>query len=87
MIYPDQSAFPVVRDGEELSQPGLSIRVYLAAKAMQGLLAQHETEECESGNRDLGPCYTSGRHEMLAKHSVKIADELIAALNAEKPTG
>lgn len=71
---PNNSAFPEIvseQDGnrvlaEVYSTGGLSIRAYIAAKAMQGYVSE----------------LTDGiSHEALAKWSVKMADALITELN------
>ena len=73
-------AFPCsMPQKEELHIPGMSLRDYFAAKAMQGLLAQHSTEECESGNRDFVPDYSYRDRVTLAARAWLIADAMLAA--------
>ncbi len=48
--------------------------------AMQGLLSQHRSVECESGARDIEPCCNSDRNKpYLIKSALGLADDLIAA--------
>jgi hypothetical protein len=67
MIVPSYSAFP--SDCMEQS-PGLSKREYLAALALQGLLANYPPH-----------CEGSVSLEVLARLSVQAADTLIDQLN------
>lgn len=76
MIDPNEPAFPggisataKATDDAPPTQAGISIRAYLAAKAMQGILAG------EGGN-DI-------KTKLLASWSVECADALIAELNKE----
>jgi hypothetical protein len=64
----------------EAAQTGMSLRAYLAGRAMQGLLAQHITQECESGARDIEPLYS---FETAAQGAVMLADMLIAELSKQ----
>lgn len=82
-INPDDPAFP---NTLPIDQAGVPIRLWLAAQAMQGLLSQHLTQECESGNRDLEPLYFGGKREdqgKVAKAACRIADALIAEYNRD----
>lgn len=79
-IDPSEPAFPTM-DAKELDHcavltaPGMSVRTYLAAMAMQGLLGQQNGE---------GPYYDNHNcFEDCAVHAVRQADALIAALNKE----
>lgn len=67
---------------------GMTIRDYFAARAMQGLLSQFVSVECDSGERYFQPVYDAcSAREMKAciSRAVLIADALIAELSKEKP--
>jgi len=74
---PNNSAFPEIvseQDGNRIlaevySTGGLSIRAYMATKAMQGLLANEHW------------CGHGGEVEDIPNLSVKMADALISQLN------
>ena len=73
-------AFPVESTSHaEFGLAGLCIRDEFAARAMQGLLAQHVTQECENGARDLEPYYLlQNDDDLLAARAYRIADAMIA---------
>lgn len=81
MIDPNKPAFPVNGQERHPLVTGLTIRAHFAAMAMQGILAG-DTHEGDF----LDPDYkrTDGNNaDVVAVRSVKWADALIAALNAE----
>ena len=61
----------------------MTLRVQLAAMMAQGLLAQHMTQETESGNRDFEPVYLNRLEctDKISDRAVLIADAMIARLN------
>ena len=82
-MKPNDPVSPCILDGNDAAYPiqwsGIDLRTYLAAMAMQGLLAQHQSVECESGARDLDPRYSNPI--FAARDAVRQADALIAELN------
>ena len=57
---------------------------FLAGLAMQGLLSQHQTVECESGNRDLEPIYDGRNNALLATRTLAVAKAIAAEIAKEK---
>lgn len=87
MIDPNKSAFPV--PGNPATDPGLSIRAYLAAGFLQGMLhrdvwsMKDRTTGDPTGTKPFDPVKAS----VLARKSCIVAalayaDDFIAALNA-----
>lgn len=71
------NAFPEsYRNGELVTDGGMTLRAYLAAHAMVGLLSA-------PWHPDMGCDYRVPPAE-IARHSVRLADELIAALKVGK---
>jgi hypothetical protein len=68
MIDPNYPAFPV--SGPNGESPGMSLREYFAAKAMQGLLSASYTEDWS--------------YSRTAEDAVTAADALISELNKPK---
>ncbi len=60
---------------------GLTKRERFALAAMQGLLSQHASQECDSGARDLEPVYAAGTLPRCARDAVRMADLLMTELN------
>lgn len=69
---PHDTAFPC---HEDLYDAGMSIREYFAAKAMQGILTTQTKAAIDSG--------MWLADESIAAKSVRMADALIKALNAD----
>jgi len=73
MTDPNHAAFPFqyVEKDTLIIHPGLSIRHYFAALAMQGMLADQTYVQPNQSN-------------IIAEEAVKLADALIEELNKEK---
>lgn len=96
MIDPNMPAFPMpdtfLKDSFDAGTAtklreanlGVPVRLWLAAQAMQGLLAQHLGSE--SG--DFQPFYNeTGWEEKLSDHSFKAADALLSQYNRTETNG
>lgn len=62
-------AFPVHETPDSTDSPGMTLRDYFAAKAMQGFLAHHES--------DYAPLIDE-KVPMLAREAYRLADAMLA---------
>jgi hypothetical protein len=57
----------------------MMLRDYFASAALTGLLSQHLTQECDSGNRDFEPLYCDGEERRkCVTRAYEIADAMLA---------
>ena len=73
------SDYPSIPGMPPLQGTYSALRDQYAGQALIGLLSQHETQECESGARDLWPVYMFGAgHDTVVKRAFDLADAMVA---------